>query len=80
MQFKICGSVGTLKNLSVWIGNQILMFQRLLITKIKCNSNRTTISFFFEQLQMVMSIIKHVSLHIYVDINDEILLERLTND
>jgi hypothetical protein len=27
-----------------------------------------------------MSIIKHFSLHIYVDINDEILLESLIND
>jgi hypothetical protein len=75
----ICGSVKTFKSLSFWISNEILMFERIPKLKLKCNSNRITFVF-FEQFQFIMSIIKYFSLHIYVDIQDEILLERLIND
>ncbi len=78
-KLEICVSVRTFKSISFWIGNEILIFERISLTKIKCQSNRTTLVF-FEQFRLLMSVIKRFSLHIYIDIQDEILLERLIND
>jgi hypothetical protein len=78
-KLEICGSLKTFKHLNFWISNEILMLNKIPIIKIKCNSNRTTLVF-FEQIQSVISVIKCFSLRIYIDIQDEILLERLIND
>jgi hypothetical protein len=78
-RLEIFGSVRTLKHLSSWIVNQILIIERIPIIKIKCKSNRTTIVF-FEQLQPIIFIIRRFSMHIYIDIEDEILLDNLVNN
>jgi hypothetical protein len=51
------------------------MFERIPKIKLKCKSNQITLVF-FEQFQFI----KSLSLRIYVDIQDEILLERLTSN
>jgi len=76
---QIYGTVKTFKSLSFWLRNEILTFERIRKMKVKCKSNRVT-SIFFEQFQLTLPIIKSLSLRIYVDLQDEILLERLTND
>lgn len=76
---EISGTTRTLKNISVWLSNEMIISEKIPKIKIKCNSNRTTIVF-FEQFQLIMSNIKYFNLHIYIDIEDEILLERLIND
>jgi hypothetical protein len=78
-RLEICGSVRTLKALTSWIVNQILIIERIPNIKIKCKSNRTTIVF-FELLQPIMFIIKRFSMYIYIDIDDEMLLENLINN
>ncbi|CAF1305919.1 unnamed protein product [Rotaria sordida] len=78
-RLELYGLTRTFKSLSSWVTNQILIFKKIPITKLKCKSNRITIVF-FEQLQPIMSIIKYFSLNIYVDIEDEILLDNLINN
>jgi hypothetical protein len=74
-KFKIYGTIKAFKSLSFWLSNEILMFERIPKIKLKCKSNRITLVF-FEQFQFI----KSLSLRIYVDIQDKILLERLTSD
>ena len=76
--FQICGSMKTFKNLSRWILNEIVTFGRIPLTTMKSKSNRSMM-IFFDYFQLVLSFIKHLSLQIYIDIQDEILLEYLTN-
>ncbi|CAF4184650.1 unnamed protein product [Rotaria sp. Silwood2] len=78
-RLELSGLIQTFKNLSSWITNQILIYEKVPIIKLKCKSNRITMVF-FEQIQPIMSMIKYFSLNIYVDIQDEILLENLIND
>ncbi|CAF1392876.1 unnamed protein product [Rotaria sp. Silwood1] len=78
-RLEMFGSTQTFKTLISWIVNQIFILEKIPMIKLKCKSNRVTIVF-FEQLQSIMSIIKYFSLNIYVDIEDEILLENLINN